>query len=210
MARSTRCPAETALDPDPAPDPAAAVLLLLLAQFPAATASKSKPSSSSSSASASSLYLPLLAALPSPDPASPTAAALLHGCGAKRIGSAQLWRRGRLLQHGSILLDPPRGLWRQLFGVDPPALPPLPLGQEDLILRLRRAAMRWLPLGAGAGPVGAEEEEVALEERPLSRGEWADIAAGLGRYRPLSLLELETSPEATMAWETWPRGRPEG
>jgi lipoate---protein ligase len=140
--------------------------------------------------------------------ATATAADLLHGCGSKRIGSAQLWRRGRLLQHGSILLDPPSGLWRRLFGVDPPALPPLPLGEEDLILRLRRAAMRWLPLGAGAGPAGAEE--LTLEERPLSRGEWADIAARLGRYRPLSLLELETSPEATMAWETWPRGRPEG
>ena len=38
--------------------------------------------------------------------ASGTAADLVHLDGAKRIGSAQLWRGPALLQHGSLLLQP--------------------------------------------------------------------------------------------------------
>jgi lipoate-protein ligase A len=140
--------------------------------------------------------------------ATATAADLVHGGGAKRIGSAQLWRRGRLLQHGSILLDPPTDLWRQVFGVDPPVVPALPLGQEDLILRLKQAAMRWLPLAAGPDLQGSRD--LTLKEHPLSRGEWADIATRLERYRPEPLPEVETSPEATMDWATWPRDMPKG
>ncbi|MGB1776066.1 MAG: lipoate--protein ligase family protein [Synechococcus sp.] len=49
-----------------------------------------------------------------------TAADLIDGQGAKRIGSAQRWQRGRLLQHGEILLDPPAELWRRVFGEEPP------------------------------------------------------------------------------------------
>lgn len=52
--------------------------------------------------------------------ASGTAADLLHADGAKRIGSAQLWRGQALLQHGSILLTPDRDLWRQVFHEEPP------------------------------------------------------------------------------------------
>ena len=40
--------------------------------------------------------------------------------GQKRIGSAQLWRNGHLLQHGEILLDPPPKLWAEVFHSDPP------------------------------------------------------------------------------------------
>ncbi len=43
--------------------------------------------------------------------------------GIKRIGSAQFWKRGNLLQHGEILLDPPVDLWTKIFNSPPP--PPI-------------------------------------------------------------------------------------
>ena len=91
-----------------------------------------------------------------------SAADLVHSNGAKRIGSAQLWRRGVLLQHGSLLIDPPRELWWQLFQELPPELPLLPEGVAALGVRLRRAA----EVDLGGGP---------LQERPLDRQEWAEL-----------------------------------
>jgi lipoate-protein ligase A len=72
--------------------------------------------------------------------ATATAADLLDEGGDKRIGSAQLWSRGRLLQHGSIQLRPPMALWRQLFGNDPGAPPPWPLAADALAAHLSAAA----------------------------------------------------------------------
>ncbi len=91
-----------------------------------------------------------------------SAADLVHSNGAKRIGSAQLWRRGVLLQHGSLLIDPPRDLWWQLFEEAPPELPALPEGGADLVARLHRAAAADLC----GGP---------LQERPLDHQEWAEL-----------------------------------
>lgn len=56
--------------------------------------------------------------------------------GWKRVGSAQLWRQGCLLQHGSIPLLPDATLFEQVFG-EPPLLAWLPpeltkLSQHDL------------------------------------------------------------------------------
>ena len=76
--------------------------------------------------------------------ASATAADLVHGCGAKRIGSAQLWRGPALLQHGSVLLEPPVDLWRQVFAEDPPLLPPLGCSAVELEAVLCDAAERSL------------------------------------------------------------------
>mgnify|MGYP003339508010 CR=1 FL=1 len=85
-----------------------------------------------------------------PQPAScfssATEADLIHGDGGKRIGSAQFWRHGALLQHGSIQLDPPADLWWEVFGEPPPALSPLPVGEEELIELLRRQALTTLPM----------------------------------------------------------------
>jgi len=117
--------------------------------------------------------------------ASATAADLIHPCGAKRIGSAQLWRRGHLLQHGSILIDPPGELWRQVFGMAPPALPPLPLAIEELEQVLLHAARRHL-LFAASRP---------WQTRELSMAEWVAVDAWEPRYR----LSAETAygfPEA--------------
>ena len=96
--------------------------------------------------------------------ATATGADLMHADGAKRIGSAQLWRGELLLQHGSLLLDPPAELWRAVFGTAPPAVAPVPLGGEALEALLRRSAETAL---CGAG----------LESRPLLPEEWRQIEA---------------------------------
>jgi lipoate---protein ligase len=104
-----------------------------------------------------------------------TAADLVHANGAKRIGSAQLWRGSFLLQHGTILLNPPQALWRQVFGSDPPALPPLPACPESQPLeeRLRCCAERYLC----AAP---------LQEQPLSSEEW------------LAVMQTKTAPDGAV------------
>jgi lipoate-protein ligase A len=107
--------------------------------------------------------------------ATATGADLIHANGAKRVGSAQLWRGGLLLQHGSLLLDPPADLWRDVFGAPPPGLAPLPWGADALEAQLRRSAERWLC----GGP---------LVEQPLSPAEWRQIEA----YSPLASMALAT------------------
>ena len=49
-----------------------------------------------------------------------TAADLVDPQGTKRIGSAQFWQHGHLLQHGEIPLTPPVDLWQAVFGTEPP------------------------------------------------------------------------------------------
>jgi lipoate-protein ligase A len=72
--------------------------------------------------------------------------AAINGLGVKRIGSAQHWRSGCLLQHGTILLAPPAALWQELFGGPAPALPPLPLASEELESLLLECAAASFPL----------------------------------------------------------------
>ncbi len=52
--------------------------------------------------------------------ASSTAADLLDNYGNKRVGSAQYWKGGNVLQHGEILLAPHEELWNDLFKSAPP------------------------------------------------------------------------------------------
>ena len=40
----------------------------------------------------------------------------------KLIGSAQYWKKGHLLQHGEILLEPSKRLWKELFNSNPPKI----------------------------------------------------------------------------------------
>ncbi len=87
--------------------------------------------------------------------AASTAADLVHHGGGKRIGSAQLWRRGVLLQHGSILLRPDAALWRRVLDEDPPPIEHLSLSPQRLIGVHRSLDLR-----------------VAYEDAPGSRGEF--------------------------------------
>lgn len=101
-----------------------------------------------------------------------TAADLVHGGGGKRIGSAQLWRRGVLLQHGSIQLRPDAALWRRVLEEEAPRLEPLSLSLEELIGVLTASAQRHLPVAAADWTLQA-----------LSPREWTAIAARRHRYR---------------------------
>ena len=85
--------------------------------------------------------------------ASGTAADLLGTKGEKRIGSAQLWRRGLLLQHGSIQLSPDPGLWRMLFNQEAPQALDLALG-DSIEAELQTEAQAWL--------FGTQPEELPL------------------------------------------------
>ena len=57
---------------------------------------------------------------------------LIDKNGQKRIGSAQFWRKGRLLQHGEILLDPPKNIWADLFESNAPKPPDLTIPNKKL------------------------------------------------------------------------------
>ena len=129
--------------------------------------------------------------------ASSTAADLVEPRGGKRIGSAQLWRRGVLLQHGSILLAPDPILWRQVLDQDPPPLQPLGCSEPQLIEQLRLAARQHLPMATG-GEITA----------PLSGAEWSAIAARRQRYR-LAAGHC-TSPEESIERATGASARPRG
>ena len=94
--------------------------------------------------------------------ATATAADLVGPRGVKRIGSAQLWQGPVLLQHGSVLLEPPPALWMQVFAEMPPALAPLPWQGVVLEHQLRAAAQQHLCGGA-------------LKEQALSPSEWAAV-----------------------------------
>jgi lipoate-protein ligase A len=129
-----------------------------------------------------------------------TAADLVHADGRKRIGSAQLWRQGCLLQHGSIQLDPQPDLWRELFRSAPPQLEPLPLEGEALERALIASAVRSLPCTAGG---------------LVTVGLAADELAGISRCVPSFQLDLGTqldlaSPEATMERTTGASASPRG
>jgi lipoate-protein ligase A len=135
--------------------------------------------------------------------ATSTAADLVHGDGSKRIGSAQLWRRGALLQHGSILINPDRSLWRAIFGVDPPALPELPVTAAELMRHLQTAAQTHLPQAEARGSVD-------LVEMDLSPSQWAAIDARRPAHQVLADSVSLTSPLLSIERATGAKARPIG
>jgi len=58
---------------------------------------------------------------------------LVDQYGFKRIGSAQYRKKGAFLQHGEIQLNPPRDLWINLFGEEPPKQVDLSLTKKEII-----------------------------------------------------------------------------
>jgi lipoate-protein ligase A len=107
--------------------------------------------------------------------ASATAADLVDPAGVKRIGSAQCWQRGRLLQHGEILLDPPPELWQLVFGeAAPPAAAPA-IDRLRLEQQLIEAmAMAWPEVSWKELPL-SEDERDQVEAR--SRSDGSEVAA---------------------------------
>ncbi len=74
-----------------------------------------------------------------------TIADLVDNDGTKRIGSAQFWRKGNLLQHGEILLAPPKKLWVELFKQNPPSQFSTNISSEKLEHLLSRQVVRHWP-----------------------------------------------------------------
>jgi lipoate-protein ligase A len=90
-----------------------------------------------------------------------TAADLVLDNGYKMIGSAQLIKEGRILQHGSMKLSPDRALFEQVFGefIPSPIEGNLPI--EVIIEALTEAVMNTF--------------NIDLQVLPFSDREWAEI-----------------------------------
>lgn len=88
-----------------------------------------------------------------------TPADLCLAQGQKWIGSAQLWRQGAVLQHGSMLLDPDPYLWEAVFGTPldlesrPPSVPPI----ETIIHALSQAVRPCLGYDLVLDPFSPQE-----------------------------------------------------
>ena len=113
-----------------------------------------------------------------------TAADLVDGFGVKRIGSAQRWQRGHLLQHGEILLDPPNGLWQQVFRTEAPLAAPATIQREQLETHLHAAMASTWP-------------GVIWKERPLSKAELQLVEHSLGEFS-LAEVSEEIGMDATI------------
>lgn len=90
-----------------------------------------------------------------------TAADLVLASGTKWIGSAQLWRSGALLQHGSMQLDPDPNLFAQVFGTQ--------LQREGAVRVERSAAIAALKAAA------TRCFGVTFVERAIDETEWEAI-----------------------------------
>ncbi len=90
--------------------------------------------------------------------ATATAADLVTPTGEKLIGSAQLWRKETVLQHGSIRLCPNQHLQAQFFGpqVEAPHLPES-LSPRRVATTLTQAAQDWFGVTFTVQPFSPEE-----------------------------------------------------
>jgi lipoate---protein ligase len=102
--------------------------------------------------------------------ATATAADLVLSDGTKLIGSAQVWRQGSVLQHGSIRLQPDSDLFAQVFDPRPAvtcqsrfqaSIPAVMPNQSTVIATLEQAAREWF--------------QVELVAQPLSESEWQQV-----------------------------------
>ena len=92
--------------------------------------------------------------------ASATVADLVDASGVKRVGSAQRWQHGRLLQHGEILLDPPSELWEEVFGEPAPAAAPAQINRLELDQQLRQSLIQaWHHCHWQMQPLQADEAQ---------------------------------------------------
>ena len=63
----------------------------------------------------------------------------------KHIGSAQYWKQGHLLQHGEILLEPSKQLWKKVFNTDPPKLKKELKDKKSIIFYLKESLIEIWP-----------------------------------------------------------------
>lgn len=134
--------------------------------------------------------------------ASSTAADLVHPSGAKRIGSAQRWKDGCLLQHGSLALAPDRRLWEAVFETPAPNLPALPYEGSELENHLLGAALARFPFQVAPSPA-------SLVNVPLQSWEWRTISRGLHTYE-IREGTGEEAADSAIALATGSRANPSG
>ena len=63
----------------------------------------------------------------------------------KHIGSAQFWKKGHLLQHGEILIEPSKKLWKKVFNINPPKIKTHLRGKDNLINILKKSLIETWP-----------------------------------------------------------------
>ena len=63
----------------------------------------------------------------------------------KHIGSAQYWKKGHLLQHGEILMEPSKKLWKKIFNSDPPSIKKEIKEQNRTIYFLKESFIKTWP-----------------------------------------------------------------
>ena len=129
--------------------------------------------------------------------ASATTADLVDRSGHKRIGSAQFWQRGHLLQHGEIPLAPSQQLWEEVFGTAPPCWQPTAPSAASVEAALTEAiAELWPGLPWGVTPISGREQQLVAER--AADYELNDSAVS------------SNNPEARMDVTAWSSGRPKG
>ena len=63
----------------------------------------------------------------------------------KNIGSAQYWKKGHLLQHGEILLEPSKQLWKEVFNTNPPKIKNKLKEKDKIIILLKESLIKTWP-----------------------------------------------------------------
>ena len=77
--------------------------------------------------------------------ATSTLADLIDKSKNKHIGSAQYWRKGHLLQHGEILLEPSKELWKEVFNTNPPKTRNMLKEKDKIINCLKESLVKIWP-----------------------------------------------------------------
>ncbi|WP_115071547.1 lipoate--protein ligase family protein [Synechococcus sp. UW179B] len=129
--------------------------------------------------------------------ASATTADLVDPAGHKRIGSAQFWQRGHLLQHGEIPLAPSQQLWQDVFGTTPPCWQPCAPSAASVEAALTEAiAELWPGLSWNVTPISSKERQLISERAAGYEVNESEVSSNI--------------PEARMDVTAWRSGKPKG
>ncbi|MBT66803.1 MAG: ligase [Synechococcus sp. NP17] len=129
--------------------------------------------------------------------ASATSADLVDPFGQKRIGNAQFWQRGHLLQHGEIPLAPHNQLWQEVFGTAPPCWRPFQPSAASVEAALIDAIKElWPGLSWNVNPITGREHQLVRDRADVYRVNDSEVSSN--------------SPDARIEVTAWRSGRPKG
>ncbi len=120
---------------------------------------------------------------------------LIDNQGIKRIGSAQYWRKGNLLQHGEIVLDPPKELWLEIFKSKPPKNPSNTFPRWDLENLLTLSLKKFLP-------------NISWEKKVLDKEDLLKVKENSKHYEfsPESFIRPDETIPSTKSTSDMPKG----